>query len=176
MTWRTHFLGGVGSLWLLRPLETTGSDLSNLGLLAACAGLGALLPDLDARESKVKHLAIAKGIEPFALPSLLLHRLLGHRGLLHSLRGWGIMALLVGLPLALSVGWLPALALVLGYGSHLLLDACTKHGIPFLFPNKRRLHALPSALLVSTGSAAEDIVFALLALAALPLLLSTLRP
>lgn len=171
MTWRTHLLGGVGSLWLLRPLETAGSDLSNLGLLAGLAGLGALLPDLDAQESKVKHLAIAKGVEPFALPSLVLHRLLGHRGLMHSLLGWGIAAVVVGLPVTWYVGWQPALALLLGYGSHLLLDACTKHGIPFLYPNKRRLHALPKLLWISTGSQAEDVVFALLALAVMPLLL-----
>lgn len=174
MTWRTHLLGGVGSLWLLRPLETTNNDLSNIGLLAAMAGLGALLPDLDARESKVKHLTLFKGVEPFALPSVLLSKMLGHRGLLHSLPGWGMMALLVGLPVALLAGWLPALALSLGYGSHLLLDACTKHGIPLLFPNEKRLHALPKMLRISTGSQAEDAFFALLALAVLPLLLSTL--
>lgn len=50
MTWRTHLVGGIASLWLLHLLPgslTTGSDASNLGLLALLAGLGALLPDLS---------------------------------------------------------------------------------------------------------------------------------
>ncbi len=91
---------------------------------------------------------------------------------MHSLLGWGIAALVIGLPVGFYFGWLPALALLLGYGSHLLLDSMTKHGIPFLYPDRKRWHALPPALLVSTGSQAEDIVFTLLALLVLPLLLS----
>ncbi len=151
-----------------------GSDIQSFGALAALAGLGALLPDVDAQESKVKHLQVVKGVEPFALPSLLFHRLLGHRGLTHSLLGWAVVAVVIGLPVGFSFGWLPASALLLGYGSHLLLDSMTKHGIPLLYPSRKRFHVLPPALLVSTGSNAEDIVFALLALSILPLLLLNL--
>lgn len=89
MTWRTHALLGVGSLWLLQPVPHgigTGDGVSNVGLLAAAAAFGALLPDLDASESRIKHLSPGWGIEPFALPSLLLHRAFGHRGLLHPRR------------------------------------------------------------------------------------------
>lgn len=173
MTWRTHALGGVASLWLLRPFDS-GSDAASVGLLAGLAALGALLPDLDAHESKIKHLALAPSVEPFALPSLLLSRLLGHRGLLHSLLGWGTAALIVGLPAFLLLGLAPALALMLGYGSHILLDGCTKHGVPLLYPRPVKWHALPPALRVTTGSAAEDAFFLPLALLSLWLLLSTL--
>lgn len=173
MTWRTHALGGVASLWLLRPFGT-GGDAASLGLLAGLAALGALLPDLDAHESKIKHLAVARGVEPFALPSLLLGRLLGHRGLLHSLLGWGTAVLVVGLPTFLLLGPPPALALMLGYGSHVLLDACTKHGVPLLYPRPGRWHALPPGWRVTTGSEDEDLVFLPLALLSLWLLLAVL--
>jgi len=173
VTWRTHALGGVAGLWLLRPWTEAG-DASLVGLLAGLAALGALLPDLDAHESKIKHLAIAKGVEPFALPSLLLSRLLGHRGLLHSLLGWGTAAVVLGVPLFLVAGPLPALALTLGYGSHVLLDACTKYGVPLLYPRPGRWHALPLRFRVTTGSEDEDLVFLPLSLLSLWLLLTVL--
>ncbi len=173
MTWRTHALGGVASLWLLRPFDA-GGDAASVGLLAGLAALGALLPDLDAHESKIKHLTVARGVEPFALPSLVLSRLLGHRGLLHSLLGWGIAAVVLGVPTFLVVGFPPALALILGYGSHVLLDACTKHGVPLLYPRPGKWHALPPALRITTGSAAEDLFFLPLALLSLGLLLPPL--
>lgn len=177
MTWRAHLAGGIASLWLMQPLPGgigTGDGANNIGLLAVCAGLGALLPDLDARESHLKRLTIGFGIAPFLLPSLLLHRALGHRGPLHSLAGLAA-ALILGVPALVCLGWQPALALLLGYGSHLFLDACTKTGVPLLWPNKKRRFVLPPRLRISTGSAGEELALAPLALAALLLLLSALH-
>ena len=62
--------------------------LNNLNLLVwilsiVSAAFGALLPDLDASESKVKHLGVV-GVEPFMQPATTLHQALGHRGMLHS--------------------------------------------------------------------------------------------
>ena len=62
----------------------------------------------------------------------------------------------------------------MGYGSHLAADACTKSGIPFLYPRKKRYHLLPRSLRFTTGSLAEDVLFVLLTLFALVLLLHTL--
>lgn len=84
MMWRTHALFGIGSLWLLSPLpaEILGYDI---GTLAAVAALGALLPDLDAAESKIKHLKIlGTNIKPFLLPAQVVYGSEQHRGLLHS--------------------------------------------------------------------------------------------
>ena len=184
MTWPTHAAGGVAALWLLAPVPgaLTGADA---GLLAACAALGALLPDLDARDSKARRLALG-GVRPLEPLGQLLHGLLGHRGLLHSLPGWlgfGLGCLALGL----WTPWEVPAGLFAGYGSHLALDACTVRGVPLLPARRgdgrrgtgrwgfgRSYHLPPRRLRVATGSPAEDAVFFLLALAAMALLLHTL--
>jgi membrane-bound metal-dependent hydrolase YbcI (DUF457 family) len=171
-------MAGLGSLWLLEALPqgvSAGSSANNIGLLALLAGVGALLPDLDARESRLKRVTVGAGIAPFVLPSLVLHRTLGHRGMLHSLVGLGLTALLLGLPLLRWLGWQPALALLLGFGSHLALDACTRRGIPALWPDRTRRFLLPARLRFTTGSAAEEALLVPLTLAALLLFLSVLH-
>lgn len=50
------------------------------------AVVGALVPDLDATESKIKHVRVM-GIKPFVPVYRAINREFGHRGLLHSL--WG---------------------------------------------------------------------------------------
>lgn len=176
MTWRTHLVGGISSLWSLSLLPnglSAGTNTANVGLLALVAGLGALLLDLDAGESHLKHLTLGAGIKPLYLPARFLHRTLGHRGLLHSLFGLALAMLLVGVPVGLLLnGWLPTAALALGYASHLLLDACTKRGIPLWFPHHRLVHLLPPPLRVRTGSPAEEVVLALLGVLAAALLLT----
>lgn len=178
MTWRTHALVGVGSLWLLQPVPHgigAGDGVSNVGLLAAVAVFGALLPDLDASQSRIKHLSPGWGIEPFVLPSLLLHRAFGHRGLLHSGLGLALFTVLFALPLAFWWGWQPSAALALGYASHLAADACTRTGIPLLHPRRLRFFLLPPSLRLVTGSPAEDAMLPLLAAPILLLLFLHLR-
>ncbi len=169
---RTHVLAGVASLWCLQVFPPLISPvlLAPLGVLAA---LGALLPDLDATQSQIKHLSVA-GVRPFAPLSMLLNRTFGHRGVLHSLLGWGI-ATLVLLPLAFLGGLAVPLAISLGYASHLAADACTKSGIPFLYPNRKRYHLLPRPLRLTTGSQAEDGVFMIMAVLVAGLMLHQLQ-
>lgn len=127
MTWPTHALAGVASLWLLTivPPEVLGYDF---GTLAACAALGALLPDLDASDSKIKHLRLlGTNIKPFFLAAQVVYGTDQHRGLLHSLAGWA-MAAFVSVPLMGWV-WTPWLVFLLGYGSPLAADSTTKAGI-----------------------------------------------
>ena len=177
MTWRTHLLAGMGTVWLLSTVPhsvTLTADPGNVGLLTVAAGIGALLPDLDAAESKIKHLRLVGNLEPFALPALLIHRTFGHRGLLHSALGLVLFSLLVGCPVALGLAWPPALAGVLGYASHLALDACTRHGIPLWYPKRQRYHLLPPQLRFVTGSLAEEVLLPLVALPVLLLLFSAL--
>ena len=114
-------------------------------------------------------------VAPFALPALVLHRAFGHRGFLHSALGLGLFGLLAALPLSFWWGWPPSLALWLGYASHLAADACTRTGVPLLYPDRRRLFLLPPRLRFVTGSAAEEALLPLLALPVLLLLLSALQ-
>ncbi len=170
MTWPTHALLGVNTLWLLSllPPEVLGYDM---GTLAACAALGALLPDLDASESKIKHLKFpGTTFKPFLLPAQVVHSTNQHRGLLHSLWGLGMMAVFVA-PLMIWVGWAPVVALLLGYASHLLGDSATKSGIRLLYPKADRFYLLPKRLRFTTGSLAEEVLMAPLGVLAIFLLL-----
>ena len=171
MLWRTHMLGGISSLWVLEAISH-GLTPESLASLIACAALGSLLPDLDASEAKIKHLRLGQ-IEPFAPLSQLLHRRFGHRGFLHSLGGVAVVALAT-LPIIIWGGWQFAAALLLGYVSHLILDACTRAGIPLFPGSTRRFYMLPVRLRIVTGSAAEEIVVAILGSLALLLVLHQL--
>ena len=166
MMGRTHILLGLSSLWLLEPWPVHFPE--SFALAVAGAVVGSLLPDLDAGHSLLQSVQVA-GLRPLALPGMAFHRLFGHRGALHSLLALGVVAL-VALPL-LDVDPLLWLGLLLGYESHLVGDACTRHGVPLLFPNRKRIHLLPKPLRLSTGSLAEDVLFVLFALLAVALLL-----
>jgi inner membrane protein len=172
MKWQTHAVIGVSSIWLIWPV-IGGDDSTNIGVLAACAALGALMPDLDASESKIKHLGLY-GIKPFILPAFVAYRRFGHRGLLHSVLGLATFAATLSL-LLLAVGWHPVAALILGYASHLAADSCTVAGIPALYPRKGHYFLLPSRLRIVTGSDVEEIFFATFACFSLILLLSNFR-
>jgi inner membrane protein len=174
MIWGTHLMVGLNALWLTELSFGLGdaplASQLDLGILAAATAIGALLPDLDAAQSKIKHLSVA-GAKPMMVVSQIIHRRWGHRSLLHSLLGLGLMAVL-GIVVVLSLGvpalaWQILFALLVGYASHLVADACTKSGIPLLYPNRKRFHLLPPSWRVTTGSRAEDALFVLFALAVL---------
>lgn len=175
MMWRTHFVAGIASLWLLEALPLAISR-DGWALAASGAMFGALLPDLDASESKIRHLGWKVGrdrIEPFQPVASVINRLLGHRGFLHSAGGWAVTSVL-SLPLA-RLSWEAWLGLNVAFGSHLAADALTKTGIPFWQwrprAKARRVHLVPLRLRVSTGSAWEEIHFAFFAVCGLVLLL-----
>lgn len=173
MTWRTHFIGGIAVLWLLPPAGFESASIS-FPLALVFAVLGSLLPDLDARESKLSNVQIG-GI-PWLKPiGYLLHRRLGHRGAMHSLLAWLLVSLVFALPLSFLMDPMAGFGLMLGYLSHLLLDACTRSGIPLLWPEPGRMHLLPYRLRLVTGSPAEDIFFLMLALLAIACLLTHLN-
>lgn len=118
----THLLAGLLVGALIRP---------DLAIVAAC-GVGALLPDLDHPNS-----LISRRVGVLAMP---VHLSVKHRGALHS----GLIVLiLLGVALGISESFrTPALAVVAGYASHLLLDALTVSGIPLLWPHRGRFRLL----------------------------------
>ena len=173
MTWPTHTLFGISTLWLLAPLPPQILH-ADFGVLAAAAALGALLPDLDALESKIKHLKIPNTrIKPFMLSALVVSRSEPYRGLLHSFAGLGMMTIFF-IPAAFWIGWAPVVALLLGYFSHLMADATTKSGVRLLDPSPQRFHLLPSGWRFTTGSVAEGMLLVPLASGSILLLLTHL--
>lgn len=167
MMGRTHLMLGLGSAWALAPFPGFEAHLPAALLGAA---LGSLLPDLDARNSLLQTVSVG-GVRPFRLPALAVSPY-GHRGLLHSLAGQILVAVLA-LPLAAldPFAWAGVIA---GHASHVLADAATKGGVRLLYPDPRRFHALPRPLRLTTGSPPEEAVLALAAVCLLALLASRL--
>lgn len=170
MTWRTHVLAGVSSLWLVHP-----SSGDPIALFASLAALGALLPDLDANDSKIRHLHLLPGIEPFVLPGQALHRRFGHRGVLHSGLGIACCSAFLSVPVGAWLGWKCGAALLLGYVSHVMLDSLTRTGVPLFYPRTSRFWLVPPPLRVTTGSVEEEAFLALFGVLALLLLLLLVR-
>ena len=170
MTGRTHALGGTASLWLLYPLGVLTAN-PTVGLAAVVAAFAALLPDLDSRLNQLSVLKFA-GISPFGLLTRLVTARLEHRGFLHSLTGWAVVTLAVGVPMGLYLGPLTALTFALGYLSHLVLDCCTIMGLRVMWPRRTVYWALPRPLRIVTGSDVEALYTAVLACLTLGLLLS----
>lgn len=169
----THALAGANTVWIL----TLFGGFSWNPFLLLAGALGGLLPDLDASESKIKHLEVGWGrgknrmaIKPFYLPSWIISSLFKHRGVLHSLFalilvGWG--SFLLFLFLSQWVNFLASefwLVLTLGYASHLATDGLTRYGLPLFWPWQRNIHFLPRFLRIRTGSLIEMIIFVILLL------------
>lgn len=163
----SHAIIGANSVWILALLP----DFSWNPLLLAVGAFGALLPDLDASDAKIKHLEVGYGkgknrlaIKPFYLPSWIISSIFKHRAVLHSL----FTTIIVGFSgyylvqyLNQWVSFLNAefwLVLMLGYLSHLLADGLTKSGVPLLWPWSHKFHLLPRSLCVKTGSLPENLI------------------
>jgi len=71
MRWDTHVLCGISSLWLLAIIPRETEPVVWM-LSVVSTAFGALLPDLDSSESKIKYLTVA-GVKTFTLPAMALH-------------------------------------------------------------------------------------------------------
>jgi inner membrane protein len=112
--------------------------------------VGALLPDLDETKSYLgRRVPLLPGLSKF---------LFGHRGIYHSLPFAILLALFINI-----FSFKTAVAIFIGYMSHLFLDATTKQGIQPFWPLKARIHGP-----ITTGSIVEKaftiILFALIVL------------
>lgn len=121
----THIVFGALSASLLGTFVNV--VFSPLAL--SFAALGAVFPDIDTTAS-----FIGRIFSPFAL---FLERKFGHRTLTHSFLGTLVFAL-VFLPLFIFRNKQFFLCLVLGYLSHILLDALNKSGVPLFYPDLTR--------------------------------------
>lgn len=129
MLFRTHLLFGVVLVLFFLPSVRYPLVFVPLVLLAS------VLPDIDSMHSYV-------GRSMWFRP---LQFIMKHRGFLHSLTFCvGISALLL---LFLPVAALP---FFVGYGGHLLLDACTVEGIRLWWPGRDEVRGA-----LTTGSSSE---------------------
>lgn len=163
MCWFTHLMFGI--VFVIGIFSLFGWEASLIALVLA--GIGALFPDLDASESKLKHLKIplsaknrSQYVEPFKVLSQGLHLIFRHRGVMHSLLS-GFVLLLAALLLFNFYNHSPLfyVAFLLGYLSHLIADGLTKTGIPLLYPLGKRIRFLPRWLAIATGSLWEILFF-----------------
>lgn len=167
MTGKTHAIIGANTVWIL--VLFYGFSISPL--LLPLAALGSLLPDLDAADSKAKHLEIGYGrgkhrlgIKPLFLPSLIINAFSRHRGFFHSLLAAFLFTLISIVAVQfIHTRWITLddtywQALALGYVSHLVADSCTKSGVPYLWPWKKYIGLLPKPLRIKTSGWAEQFV------------------
>lgn len=117
-------------------------DMSTQALFIGCAGISALLPDIDSPESKLGRI--------FWPASKLFQLTLGHRGVFHSLASTALLCLFLQV-------FLPAYAIpiTIGYLSHIVLDLFNPAGVPLLWPVPKHF----SIPLIQTGSLLEKILF-----------------
>jgi inner membrane protein len=130
-----------------------GHQPDQLALLAAAALIGATLPDLDHTGSWAgRRLA----------PLSWLVSLLGHRQATHS-----ALAVICGAALWHFTGQhQAALAVLVGYASHIAADMLTPAGVALFWPLAAPV-AVPRWLAIRTGSATEGVLGVLLVLALL---------
>ena len=135
-----------------------------------------MLPDADRAGSRVyrptrieRRLWPARVLGWLARLPLRALVVLRHRGLTHSLVATagaavacGLLASLVAPPAAITVG----AGVAIGYLAHVAADACTPSGVALFAPvSGRRRWLLPSPARIPTGSAREQMVAVLLAVA-----------
>lgn len=150
MTGKTHIIAGlaVGEAVQYFTGQYTDAPL----FLGACV-VGAMLPDICHTGSKIGRKL------PFI--SHFIRLLFGHRTVTHSL----IFMILIGWALSFitSAPWIHY-GLLLGIGSHLLLDAATTRGILLLWPIKLKVR-LP--FYTHTGGSVEHLFMVVITLATL---------
>ena len=136
---RTHMAFGLFFGLVMSGFLNVGNILVYLLIVVFGAGL----PDVDSTNSKF---GSKLGIFSFGINSLF-----GHRGLFHSI--W--MGLVFSGVLYYFFGWFIALALFVGYFSHILIDGFTIQGVNFIHPfGKLNLSGF-----IETGGFLEKVLF-----------------
>lgn len=136
----THILGGVtmaisltamAGIYLPEVSHATieWSSVGSFCLYISGASTGSVLPDIEKKGSTIsnKHKFI----------SLLSRCICSHRGITHSLLALCVVGALL-FPFALLIpsgyGYAYMTGVLIGYGSHLLLDSLNPTGVPFFYP------------------------------------------
>ena len=153
MTGNTQLLGGITAGVASAALLYSDNILLSGGAIALSA-VGGLMPDIDHPLSKAGKKA--------GIFSVLINRIFGHRGLLHTpfflFVSFFIFYLFLN-QLNLSFYYPLLFGYCIGYTSHLFLDSITVSGIPLLYPFYKKKKSL---IKMKTGGMGEYIIGALL--------------
>lgn len=142
MMFLTHVLFGILSGYLAHNFLGYSSSLSFVAVAAAAS----MLPDIDSVSSK-----LGRKLPPFAVVlSFIFH----HRGFMHSIFPPLLLYFIIS-----RISPLIAAAVLVGYVSHLLMDATTTNGVKFLYPLPFKIRGV-----IRTNSFMEKIVVMLLIL------------
>jgi inner membrane protein len=163
MTGKTHRLIGLvtGGGYFLAT-SSSSYQPATLGAVIIASYLGSLIPDADNAGSDIWHTlplghTVGKVTDPF----------LKHRNISHSLIGIILYAIILFfilkmMPAYWGISLMPVLiSSVIGYSSHLLVDAITVEGIPVLWPWKRKFGIPPKpfdGIRIQTGQWFENLI------------------
>jgi len=146
MQYKTHIIGGIGLFGLFLSVVGIFYSLSELFLGVIFVLVGSLFPDIDYHKSKLGKyfFYLNYGVK--------------HRGFLHSFFGLIFIVLLfLFLTQYTAVPLIVLIAFLLGFVSHMLLDALTKKGIRPFYPFKFRIRGP-----FRTGKIEENLLLGLL--------------
>lgn len=162
MTARTHDLAAFTALHLaFVALPLPQVSLFTAGVAMGINFIGGLLPDIDNKSSHIwKTFRAGSVLKHLVKPFIGGHRLISHSLLGLFLAGLALRLVLNGLAevllVNLDVVWW---SFILGYGSHLLMDAMTRDGIPLFFPLPLAFGMPPvKKLRVRTGGMSEKLL------------------
>lgn len=156
MRGRTHLIVGTAAgvaTALAVPVE---DDMMRLGIFAATV-VGSLFPDIDNTQSK-----LGRKIKPI---SIILNKLFGHRGFVHSPCNLILIfaAAIIFMAVFENFTYLPVLiGFSIGFITHMILDAITKGGIPFLYPFSKKRY---NFTIIKTGGIGEALFLGVFLLA-----------
>lgn len=163
MLGRTHQIIGVTSgLATYIYVFPLAYSPATFGTALVAAHIAALLPDIDQPASTIWRSLPFGRVGGALVNPFLKHRNLTHSALGYALVGWGLHALFSHLPPYWGIHgdqvWIVAM---IAYGSHLLADALTVEGIPFLFPYPK-MYGIPpypfAGLRIQTGHWFENLL------------------
>ncbi|MAG15583.1 hypothetical protein CMO88_00825 [Candidatus Woesearchaeota archaeon] len=152
MMFVSHFLFGILSGYF----ACNFLNCDNTFLFVSIAAVASSFPDIDHVSSK-----ISRKLPPFAIVS---HSLFAHRGFIHSLFPPLLLYFMI-----FKIDSAIAAAVLVGYISHLLLDATTTRGIRFFYPLPFKIKGF-----IRTNSFAEKIVTMLLLIVIITIVVMTL--
>lgn len=118
MLFPTHILLGISIFLVLRDFFSGGNE----GIFFLFVLLGSILPDIDAKKSKINRWTGIIGMVVAAISK--------HRGFFHSLLFYSVLFFVLGYFFNFYYG----AALMLGYLAHIIGDGVTLQGVRIFYP------------------------------------------